>query len=202
MNRDERHDRAPEQPPQEIAEGIFAPLDPVSSGTWIAHNKAGYWGCILNGYFEAEQPKNLKSRGNILPELLSKQNPLGHLGDINPKDYPSFRLVIGSPVTAKLYIWDGRDFAQKDFYAHHNDASFVTSSSLKQDAVIAHRKALFQNHTGAMLDFHKISDNPEIDPLMHRSYSRTKSITVMNISQQGGKMDYFDALTINPRTAR
>lgn len=190
MNRDERLDRAPEQPPQEIAEGVFAPLDPVSGGTWIAHNKAGYWGCILNGYFEDEQPKDLKSRGGILPHFLSKENPLDNVRDLRVQDYPSFRLVLGSPDEVKMFIWDGRNFGQQDFYAHINNTAFVSSSSLRQSEIIAHRKSLFLNHKGTALDFHCINKDPETDPLMRRSYSRTKSITVMDIEKENSGFSY------------
>ncbi len=36
MNRDERHDRASEHPPQLLAPDIYGPKDPQSGGTWIA----------------------------------------------------------------------------------------------------------------------------------------------------------------------
>ncbi len=190
MNRDERLDREEEKPPQEIADGIFAPLDPVSGGTWIAHNKAGYWGCILNGYFEEEQRAGLKSRGQILPNFLSKENPLDNVRELHAQDYPSFRLVLGSPTEVKMFIWDGRNFGQQDFYAARNGTMFVSSSSLRQSEIIAHRKNLFLNHKASAIQFHTIHENPETDPLMLRSYSRTKSITVMNVGEENSNFSY------------
>lgn len=212
MNRDERHDRPPEKPPQEITDGIFAPLDPLSGGTWIAHNKAGHWGCLLNGYFEREQSQESslhgssvksidhthkarddalkRSRGGILLDLLSTPDPLKGAAAFQAGDYTSFRLIIGSAQEAKLFVWTEHDYGPQDFHAHKNGARLLTSSSLRQSEIIAHRKTLFLNHTGEAIDFHTINKNPEIDPLMHRPTSRTKSITVMNINQENPNFDY------------
>ena len=198
MNRDERLDRPEETPPQELRPGIFGPCDPVSGGTWIAHNADGYWGCLLNGYYETEQPKGRKSRGTILLDFLSKQDPFDSVREFDASPYSSFRLVLGSPTQAKLYIWDGCTFSHQDFYASYKDrAYFISSSSFRQSEVIAHRKALFLNamkekgeDLQGRLDFHTTQDNAEIDPLMLRSYSRTKSITIMNIGKANSNFDY------------
>lgn len=204
MNRDERHDRIAEKPPMIIDadHGITAPLDPKSKGTWIAHNKDGFWGCILNGYFETPKtPKvmNQKSRGQILPNLLKENDPITAAASIDPSQLPSFRLVVGSAKALKLLIWDNESYTEKDFLVNHNDEAFLlSSSSLNQDEVINERAETFKKwleagreYNGDTPSFHyEEKPTPESAPMMYRSYSRTKSITSLRIMKTGIKMSY------------
>ena len=205
MNRDERHDRVPELPPQIIKpeHGIFGPIDPQSGGTWIAYNNQGFWGCLLNGYFEDKDHsaylRKSKSRGEILPTLLSSKNPLKAAKDLDATPYMSFRLLMGSATEIALYEWDGTTMSEIGFHANHADQAYLlSSSSFQQDQTIEIRKALFmdwvQNNTGVpenIPEFHYSQNpSPEYAPLMMRSYSRTKSITAMDISENAISMDY------------
>jgi len=203
INRDERHDRPVERPPQILCDqhGVYGPVDPVSNGTWVAYNDRGYWGCLLNGYLEEEghDYSGYKSRGGVLLEILSQDDPLLYIDQLDVSNYPSFRLVIGSYEAHKLFVWDGSEYKEQDFHASYNGhAYFLSSSSWNQDEVIRIRKGLFENWVaqneapnGAMPDFH-FSREPDMQsaPMMHRSYSRTQSITALNVSKLGVKMDY------------
>lgn len=204
MNRDERHERAEEKPPQKICDdhSIFGPLDPKSEGTWIAHNDQGFWGCLLNGYFEQDQGgyEGKKTRGQILPFLLRQDQPLQAIEDLDASEYPSFRLLIGSHDTHRLFVWDGERYSEEEFHASHNDQSFfLSSSSWNQNEVIDIRKALFKNwveeHSapnGSVPEFHYTQvPNPESAPLMYRSYARTKSITALDITPDTIEMSYW-----------
>lgn len=203
MNRDERHDRSPERPPEilDATHGITAPIDPQSGGTWTAHNAKGYWGCILNGYAEAEgEPSNAsQSRGIILPELLRQNNPLQAAANLTPEPFASFTLLIGSPTKHKLFAWDGTTYAERDFHASKNENKFFfTSSSWKQPEVIELRKPIFNawaeapsfTDKGSPTLHH--STEPELQSaiMMHRSYSRTKSITSIEVTSDSCKMSY------------
>jgi len=206
MNRDERHDRTPELPPQIInpKNGIFGPIDPVSKGTWIAKNDNGFWGCLLNGYFENDYPipKNIISRGTILPTLLADDNPIEAAHNFNPKDYLSFRLLVGSRDDFILYEWDGSTYKTINFHASYQDRMFfLSSSSWRQDDVIACRKQIFEEWIENGLHHHDDDEIPafhlstkpatESAPMMKRSYSSTKSITVLNINQSESDMHYY-----------
>lgn len=204
MNRDERHDRIPELRPKVICDqhGIFGPLDPESGGTWIAYNQKGYWGCLLNGYFEDELDAsiNYSSRGEILPEVLSQEDPLSYVRGINPACYPSFRLLVGSADSHLLLVWDGQEYRETAFHSSHDDrAFFLSSSSWRQDAVIEIRKELFQRWIAqnperdeGIPGFHYSEEpDPETAPLMTRSYSGTKSITTMRIGTDDIEMSYW-----------
>lgn len=202
MNRDERHDRTPEKPPQilDAAYGIFGPLDPQSGGTWIAHNNKGYWACLLNGYFDENQPKceNAKSRGHVILELLRQSNPLRAAADINPDPYNSFRLVVGSMDTHSLYVWDRERYSAQPFHDEADNISFLTSSSWKQDEVIETRKQLFREWIrtpefaeNAIPSLH-YSKAPEerAAVMMYRDHSRTQSVTGMLIGPEKTDMIY------------
>lgn len=215
MNRDERHDRAAELPPQIIRADhtVFGPLDPRSGGTWIAYNDKGFWGCLLNGYVEQEPLKRnaYESRGQILPNILSQDNPLMAAQTIDSSHYQSFRLLVGSANSHKLFMWDGKNYAETTFHALHEDrVFFLSSSSWRQDEVIAIRKRLFEewiknnpNGGSEIPDFH-CSQEPhaEAAPFMMRSYSGTKSITAMEISNDNIAMSYWTRLDIESNMKR
>ncbi|MBI1300704.1 MAG: hypothetical protein GC137_03505 [Alphaproteobacteria bacterium] len=202
MNRDERHDRTPEKPPQIIdsAHGIFGPIDPQGGGTWIAYNNRGYWACLLNGYFDEDKPKleNPRSRGHIILELLRQSDPLRAAADINPSPYNSFRLVVGSKDTHSLYVWDRERYSAQPFQEEGKGISFLTSSSWQQDNVIEIRKELFREWIrtpkfakNSIPSFH-YSKEPEerASIMMYRDHSRTQSVVGMLIRSNKTDMIY------------
>lgn len=210
MNRDERHDRLAEKPPQILSErfDVYGPLDPVSNGTWVAHNNRFFWGCLLNGYLEEEGAvfSASKSRGEILLDILSQDDPVAYARDFNALEYSSFRLVVGSTKEHALYVWDGVKYQKSDFHASYkNHAFFLSSSSWRQTEVIESRRHLFENwvqnndvHGIAVPEFHYSQEpNPESAPMMYRSYSRTQSVTALAVSKSGANMRYERVLSDN-----
>ncbi len=204
MNRDECHDRIAELPPQMIRQdnSIFGPVDPMSGGTWIAKNENGFWGCLLNGYFEKDHSgqNNVISRGTILPTLLTENNPIDAIQEFNPEHYLSFRLLVGSVDDFVLYEWNGNSYSQIDFHESYEDQTFfLSSSSWKQDEVIEIRRQLFKQWVRDNLycsddipDFH-LSTAPDLEsaPMMLRSYSGTKSITMLDVNHSNIAMHYY-----------
>ena len=201
MNRDERHDREKAEFPQILSaeNKVYGPLDPPSGGTWIAYNENGYWGCLLNGYFDDEDmPPPQKSRGLILTELLANKNPIASSATLNVEDYASFRLVIGSATDHSLWVWNRHEYLQSEFHSKVDDrAFFLTSSSWNQTEVIKQRTILFDEYMkageagDALPSFHR-SNNPSLEaaPMMHRSYSATQSITQLHIYGKQSEMQY------------
>jgi len=210
MNRDERHDRTEELPPQRLPETLnsYGPVDPSSQGTWIAHNNNGYWGCLLNGYFE-EPNKNIDqvcskplSRGTILPRILESSDPFQSAKDLDYSMYTSFRLIIGNHETVHVYEWDYDKYSNIDFHASIDNCAFLlTSSSWQQNHVTQLRAKLFKesvnikellnNKNGQIPEFNVSKyPNAESAPMMHRSYSGTKSITTLDISKNNITMYY------------
>ncbi|MGB1077002.1 MAG: NRDE family protein [Bdellovibrionales bacterium] len=198
MNRDERHERKQEKPPAHHWDNdILAPLDPQSNGTWIAVNtKTKNWGALLNGYTNTAPTNPIKSRGQILLNLLKEHDPEHELQAMELNSFASFKII----VNAKLFHWDGETLKQKDFHAQNGESFFETSSSYKQNEVIEIRKTLFENwmENGKPLNENGIpalhvnpDPNPETAILMHRDYSRTKSITHLHIGEGAPAMTCF-----------
>ena len=109
MNRDERFDRAPEEPPRLISGDAsrpswLAPFDSASGGTWIGVNQRGVASCVLNGYEPADEglrtDPSVPSRGSIIPRILEEQDGVGPAllpGALDFSAYPSFTLLVASP---------------------------------------------------------------------------------------------------------
>ena len=220
MNRDEAHSRAEAEAPQILASqyGVYGPLDPQGKGTWIAHNKNGYWGCLLNGYFESQaniqamtldvKPQKevntatLTSRGLILTALLSTDDPLQAMRDFDPSNYASFRLLVGNDKEFQLMQWDGENYTETKFHDQFmGKAFFLTSSSWQQKKVVQLRSELFKKWAISNLpnldqyqnipDYHLQSKLPlSQSPFMWRPVSATQSITALRISHQNISMEY------------
>ncbi len=219
MNRDERHDRAPELSPRMIdaAHGIYGPIDPASGGTWIAHNQNGYWGTLLNGYSEKDEIQITKigqtSRGEILRLLLAADDPFTAMKTLDVERYMSFSVLIGSNNAHALWHWNGTDYAPSNFHETYEDrAFFLTSSSWRQEEVVESRKGLFRqwcihytndiHHAMNTPDFH-YTQTPTLEfaPLMMRSYSGTKSITTLDVRAENIIMGYDRIHTIAAQVA-
>lgn len=214
MNRDEAHSRKPALEPKLLVEEskVYAPIDPQGGGTWIAYNEKGYWGCLLNGYFErpTEDKESVQSvvavsypsRGLILPKLLSSKDPLQAIEQFDPTEYASFRLLVGNAQEFTLKVWDGITYQDATFHHQVMDkAFFLTSSSWRQEEVIEARSALFKAWAKSHItSLDNCSDTPEyhwrsnlppaVAPFMHRPVSATQSITSLAISSDGIQMGY------------
>ena len=205
MNRDERYDRKPELPPQVIdsESGIWGPIDAESGGTWIAHREDGYWGALLNGYFEdsdfAPSGRDFKSRGFILTDLLKADDPIAAARDLCHRDYLSFRLLVGSRTEHALFQWNHEEFGKIPFHSTHSDRYFfLSSSSWRQDEVVELRKKCFdkwvrgdRSEIDGVPSFHfSTAPRPESAPMMMRDYSRTMSITRVDVDEASITMDY------------
>ena len=189
MNRDESHEREQEiAPAHHWKDGILAPLDPQSNGTWIAVNtKTKDWGALLNGYTDADvpPPSKLKSRGQILPSLLRHDDPLDALHKMECPPFMSFKLILNGT----LFHWDGRSLTKEQ-----DEVFFQTSSSYKQDDVIKIRSAQFEtwcdegqplNEEGTPTLHESTVPDRTKSIMMYRDYSCTKSITHLHIGHDG-----------------
>lgn len=202
MNRDEARIRVEEKPPQFLNDehSIIGPYDPEGHGTWIAANKDGFWGCLLNGYFnkttDLEHPV---SRGKILPEILTESDPVRAAEQLDYQQYRTFRLIVGSLNELKMFVWDGDKYVQEKLQGEFDQrVSFMTSSGVRQDEVIAIRKSMFENWTkswqGAIeLPAYHLSQEPSPieGPMMARDHSRTKSITSLTVEKQNVEMRHW-----------
>lgn len=193
MNRDERRVRAAEKPPALWNEPvILAPRDGQSQGTWIGVRQSdGHWAALLNGYQDGEEIKQSgHSRGEIVPQILSRANPVDGLYTLDASKYPSFRLITGYRDRLHELWWDGKT---KPVYTAHDvrDGFMRTSSSWCPSEVTQKRMKLYdawkregrpQSETGLPL-FHLIKDNDaRWSPFMERESSMTKSLTMFIVN--------------------
>lgn len=117
-NRDERRTRAQALGPAiHRREGVLfiAPTDPSGGGTWIGVNQFGIALCLLNGVPAHPTASPLRSRGLLLPELLSASSQVEARHRVTQCDLSAFApftlaiLQVGQPTG--VLTWDGRKLA-------------------------------------------------------------------------------------------
>lgn len=197
MNRDESLDRGIEIQPFEWDNGIYAPQDSNSKGTWIGMNPTnGRWACLLNGYAKTPMMRDFISRGDIVPQYLTKELPRDF------KDYRSFRLIYGDKAKALELYWDGSMACYKDIEWQDNWL-MRTSSSYRQEDVKSYRQSQFntwlsnrhyvKNTHIPMFHLQQDDHSMNIDVLMHRPELNraTTSLTHMIITKNQTDMHYY-----------
>ena len=200
MNRDERLDRAPEEPPRLISGDAsrpswLAPFDSASGGTWIGVNQRGVASCVLNGYEPADEglrtDPSVPSRGSIIPRILEEQDGVGPAllpGALDFSAYPSFTLIVASPDGGEIVRW--RRGAGLTREVVPQGLTFLTSSSWNEPDVALWRKRAF--------DAWRAGGEPDADgvpalhlvvpagdeataPFMTREKSATRSVTQVRV---------------------
>ncbi len=146
--RDENPQRLRATPPvfQKVGQQyILSPKDALSGGTWAGVNNLGSLIILLNGGFKnhVRQEKYLISRGLIVNELLSTQNPVQLFERMSLTDIEPFTLVIWFKNALYELVWDG---FQKFIKTMSLLKSHIWSSStLYTPEIKAHRKLLFDD---------------------------------------------------------
>lgn len=199
MNRDEQRSREAERAPYQWDKtDIFAPQDTRAGGTWAAINKRGQIACLLNGYRAGDGKSPSKTRGEIIPIILSNDNPFQAAKSMDVKEYASFHLVLIEAHQTSLHSWDGKTYIND--ILSEQEWHFLTSSSWKQDEVKASRYDAFEEwrmsgakFEGALPDIHgqSIAARPAHSVLMGREDACTKSITQFEITPKRQCLRYW-----------
>ena len=201
MNRDERHERAPEHPPRLIPgdgerPAWIAPFDGESGGTWIGVSARGVAACVLNGYAETDEPLHgrfgVPSRGSLIPRVLEDQDGVGPAvlrGAIDVSAYPSFTLLVVTAEGGEVVRW--RHGGPLEREPVEPGWTLLTSSSWNEPEVAAWRRQAFQawRVTGERMDhgvpvLHLLAP-PGLEasaPFMTREHSGTRSITQVRLT--------------------
>ncbi len=207
FNRDENRDRPAAKPPvrRRIGEReALLPIDPISDGTWIAANDAGLILALLNG--NPPQPvrgKAARSRGEIVPELISCDSPADALErfdrKLRPADFAPFRLVLfGRGLLADIR-WDGNQSMISNRLLGGSPVLF-TSSGLGDHLVEGPRRELFELHFENAADpvaaqdafhAHRWPGREHLSVNMARVDARTVSRTVIARDDDAIQFDYF-----------
>ena len=207
-NRDERRTRkAAHAPTVRTSRGVrfVAPTDAEGGGTWIAANEHGLALCLLNRYSEGESQAagELKSRGLLLPDLMSLRDPAEVMRAVARKGLSQFRpfslLALAPGATPAAACWTGQRFLVCD---DDDDDSLMplTSSSFNTAEVVRARRELFQrtaagstNGPAEMFTRFHHSHEPEPGPLsvcMHRPDASTVSFSRVKVNAVSVEFDY------------
>jgi hypothetical protein len=200
MNRDERLERGPEEPPRRIPGDAvrpawLAPFDSASGGTWIGVNERGVASCVLNGYEPSDEAlrgdPSIPSRGSIIPRILEEQDGAGPARLPEVLDfaaYPSFTLLVTSKDGGEIVRWRrGVGLTREEIVPGW---TFLTSSSWNEPEVAVWRRQAFDAWRTAgepaahgLPSFHVVANagDEARAPFMTRDTSATRSITQVSI---------------------
>ena len=205
-NRDERRTRrAALAPTVRTSRGVrfLAPTDAEAGGTWIAANEHGLTLCLLNRYPEGESQAagEFKSRGLLLPDLMSLRDPAEVMRAVARGGLSRFRpftllaLAPGAPPAAAC--WTGSRLLVCD---EGGDSLMpLTSSSFNTAEVGRARRELFQrmsagsaNRPAELLTRFHHSHEPGPGPLsvcMHRPDASTVSFSRVKVN--AGSVEFY-----------
>jgi hypothetical protein len=198
-NRDERRTRkAAHAPTVRNSRGVrfLAPTDAEAGGTWVAANEYGLTLCLLNRHTEGESQAagEFKSRGLLLPDLMSLRDPAEVMRAVARGGLSQFRpftlLALAVGATPAAACWTGSRLLVCD---EDGDSLLpLTSSSFNTAEVVRARRELFQsmaagptNRPAELLTRFHHSHDPEPGPLsvcMHRPDASTVSFSRVKVN--------------------
>lgn len=182
---------------------LLYPKDQTGGGTWIAVNENGNTGVLMNGGFvkHAHTPPYRKSRGLILPEIVSDEDMHAAYNAIDLQGIEPFTVILYNNNTLLECRWTG----QQKFVTPYDAGEWHiwSSATLYDDAAIAKRKQWFnawqQQHPVPeqhnIIDFHLYSGAGDLynGIRMNRNNTLlTVSLTSLAITDAGSSITYTD----------
>jgi hypothetical protein len=204
FNRDESRRRIQAIPPRRFAIGsrsILMPIDPESTGTWIALSDAGIALAIMN--INPRHPIHgtpRKSRGAIIPALLhadSLEQMRDVAGGLAFSEFAPFRLLLANSV--ETIICEHNGHTQRLSTLSLREPLLFTSSGLGDHLVEPPRRQLFNSTLlqtpapSAQDAFHRHHwpDCPHLSVCMSRSDARTVSHTLIHLAAAHATLSYL-----------
>ncbi|MGL4629634.1 MAG: NRDE family protein [Leadbetterella sp.] len=208
-NRDEKVAREKATLPKKILVGntiMYAPIDPVSKGTWIATSK-DFSAVLLNGGFQnhVSKPPYRHSRGQIIPDFLKMGCFVSFSKNYNFEGIEPFTLVVfdhKSPELIRELRWCSDTLHTSEIV--FDRAQIWSSSTLYSPEAILKRKEWFNKmleinqanlNQSHILEFHKqggASDKNDSIFLRRSEDLRTLSTTQIVLSHDGHTLYYED----------
>lgn len=182
---------------------LYFPKDPQGGGSWIAFNRVGQWGVVLNGAFEnhPHQGPYRKSRGLILLDLLSSGEPVANWHELNLDNIEPFTLILGGQEAYEMR-WDGQEKYAKEL--NRGEAHIWSSATLYSPKIQAWRKERFDAflHQEAnpgpdqVLAFHATPQGDTENGLVIDRANGVKTVSVTQIlfASNQGEMRYKDLM--------
>jgi uncharacterized protein with NRDE domain len=180
---------------------IIFPEDARAGGTWFAAADSGVVAVLLNGAFKKHiaQPPYRKSRGLILLEIVEADEPLSFFNVLDLHNIEPFTIVLHQPGLLHELRWDGNDKYKK---ALNITGSYIWSSAtLYTDAVIEHRKNLFDRfmHSPAVItaatihDFHAGNNGDAENGFVINRQTGMKTFSITQAVVQNGTVNFLHA---------
>ena len=183
---------------------IHFPKDPKAGGTWFAHDSKN---CIvlLNGANEKHIRKveYRKSRGLIVLDLITAENPLQEWSIIDLEDIEPFTIILFSAQRLYQLQWNEIEKKTTEFDATQNH--IWSSATLYEKEIRDERANWFKDFINTeeqlnnekLLKFHQFTkgDNKEYGLQINRNDNlKTISITQCIISKNNFTFNYIDLL--------
>ncbi len=208
-NRDEKIFRKPAIPPKQYSHNkhvVAFPKDPDAGGTWIAMNENGNAAVLLNGAFRKynSRPPYERSRGLVLLDIISNDNPLQSFLRLDLLRIEPFTLIIFTQNSLYECRWDGQQKHSCELPAY---CSYIWSSvTLYDTEMIQKREQWFTKFLNRhqppshdqILHFHRFAGEGDTnnDLNMNRDgLMLTVSITSIKINRNKCTMKYNDLKT-------
>jgi len=206
-NRDEHISRPVAFAPGfEIVNGcqLLFPKDPQAGGTWFAINQFGHVAVLLNGAFEkhVRTPPYSRSRGLVLLEILSHENPLDKFESRDLNTIEPFTLILLLGVVLMELRWDG---IKKHIKILDVNSNYIWSSATLYSMEVRLKKEnLFEDFLQSdvfkieenIIRFHfgDESDNKEEFIINRENVLKTVSITQAVVKKDLISMQHLDLL--------
>lgn len=203
FNRDESLRRGKARAPELADFGDLrglAPTDADAGGTWLGVNERGLALALLNAWDERVDPREPRSRGLLVRDLLASvraEEALARLAGEDLARYRGFTLLVLAPEEgASVRHWDGREMSAPPAERP------LASSSLDGGRARRERRALYERlslgaaePTRAALERFQASHEPERgpwSPCMHRAEAATVSASQLRVSARAVALRYAD----------
>lgn len=185
FNRDERWSRACSLPPTYEKEHVipgFCARDADAGGTWLFTNRSGLTFALLNAYPNGDVSSRGEQTRGQLPLLAAEcqtvEAAMSILCTRPLAAYAPFRLLLLSLEECRLFFWDGCQFSHQKL----SESGFLTSSSVRTQAVVSARQARFEVLLANDLDLTEcLSDTFAEDPSEALYVTREDGGTVSQI---------------------
>ncbi len=214
-NRDEKIIRGLSLPPRmyEVNQRtLLYPKDADAGGTWIGMQDNGVAAVLLNGGFvkHISEPPYVKSRGQVMLDILSASTPLQSLLDYRLTGVEPFTLILLQQEKLFECRWDGNRIWHTSLA--EREPHIWSSVTLYDTGMIRKREEWFSKwleqypspDRSAILDFHRFTGEGDShqDLCMNRNNTMlTVSITSMEITSSQGWMQYQDLRSNRAYTA-
>ncbi|WP_350292952.1 NRDE family protein [uncultured Croceitalea sp.] len=208
-NRDEHISRSPAyQPKTEIINGVKVvfPQDPKAGGTWFAINEKNVAVVLLNGAFENHKSTGnyKKSRGLVVLDIVSHNNPQAYLDEINLTNIEPFTVIVVQQNKLVELRWDGGDKFIKSLDS--SECYIWSSTTLYNKVVIKNREELFLKfldnsviNTASIVDFHSNNHQDFQNGFIidRASGLKTFSVTQVVLEKEKISLKHIDLLDNN-----